>query len=253
MAGLLENKVVLVTGGGSGIGRAASLLIARQGAKVMIADYVPESAIRTVAIIKEAGGVADCIAADVSIPHQVEAMVARTVAIYGRLDGAFNNAGIEGKMADTAEYPEDVFDRIMAINLKGVWLCMKYEIPQMLRNGGGAIVNTASGAGLVGVPLLSAYNASKHGVVGLTKTAALEYAQKNIRVNCVCPGLIDTPMVRRMVDSGGMNEQEFVAAEPVRRMGKPEEIGEGVVFLLSDAASFITGHSMSIDGGYVAQ
>lgn len=253
MAGLLENKVVLVTGGGSGIGRAASLLIARQGAKVMIADYVSESAMKTVAMIKEAGGAADCIAADVSIPHQVEAMVARTVAAYGRLDGAFNNAGIEGKMADIAEYPEDVFDRIMAINLKGVWLCMKYEIPQMLKNGGGAIVNTASGAGLVGVPLLSAYNASKHGVVGLTKTAALEYAQKKVRVNCVCPGLIDTPMVRRMVDSGGMNEQEFVAAEPVRRMGKPEEIGEGVVFLLSDAASFVTGHSMSIDGGYVAQ
>jgi NAD(P)-dependent dehydrogenase (short-subunit alcohol dehydrogenase family) len=253
MAGSLENKVVLVTGGGSGIGRATSLLLARQGAKVMIADYVPDSALKTVAMIKEAGGIGDCIATDVSIPQQVQAMVAKTVETYGRLDGAFNNAGIEGKMADTVEYPEDVFDRIMAINLKGVWLCMKYEIPQMLKNGGGAIVNTASGAGLVGVPMLSAYNASKHGVVGLTKTAALEYAQKNIRVNCVCPGLIDTPMVRRMVDSGGMNEQEFVAAEPVRRMGKPEEIGEGVVWLLSDAASFVTGHSMSIDGGFVAQ
>jgi NAD(P)-dependent dehydrogenase (short-subunit alcohol dehydrogenase family) len=204
-------------------------------------------------MIKEAGGAADCIAADVSISKQVEAIVAKTVETYGRIDGAFNNAGIEGKMVDTAEYPEDVFDRIMAINLKGVWLCMKYEITRMLKSGGGAIVNTASGAGLVGVPMLSAYNASKHGVVGLTKTAALEYAQKNIRVNCVCPGVIDTPMVRRMVDSGGMNEQEFVAAEPVRRMGKPEEIGQGVVWLLSDAASFVTGHSMSIDGGYVAQ
>jgi NAD(P)-dependent dehydrogenase (short-subunit alcohol dehydrogenase family) len=253
MAGALENKVVLVTGGGSGIGRATSLLIAKQGAKVMIADYVPESALKTVAMIKDAGGTADCIAADVSFPKQVEAIVAKTVETYGRIDGAFNNAGIEGKMVDTVDYPEDVFDRIMAINLKGVWLCMKYEITQMLKSGGGAIVNTASGAGLVGVPMLSAYNASKHGVVGLTKTAALEYAQKNIRVNCVCPGLIDTPMVRRMVDSGGMNEQEFVAAEPVRRMGKPEEIGQGVVWLLSDAASFVTGHSMSIDGGYVAQ
>ena len=253
MAGALENKVVLVTGGGSGIGRATSLLIAKQGAKVMIADYVPDSALKTVTMIKDAGGTADCIAADVSIREQVEAIVAKTMETYGRIDGAFNNAGIEGKMVDTVEYPEDVFDRIMAINLKGVWLCMKYEISQMLKSGGGAIVNTASGAGLVGVPMLSAYNASKHGVVGLTKTAALEYAQKNIRVNCVCPGLIDTPMVRRMVDSGGMNEQEFVAAEPVRRMGKPEEIGHGVVWLLSDAASFVTGHSMSIDGGYVAQ
>ncbi|HZP46019.1 MAG TPA: glucose 1-dehydrogenase [Candidatus Binataceae bacterium] len=253
MAGVLDGKVILITGGGSGIGRATALLAARQGAKVMIADYVPESAVRTVAMIKEAGGTADCFAADVSLPRQVEAMVAKTVETYGRLDGAFNNAGIEGKMADTVDYPEDVFDRIMAINLKGVWLCMKHEIPQMLKQGGGAIVNTASGAGLVGVPMLSAYNASKHGVVGLTKTAALEYAQKNIRVNCVCPGLINTPMVARMVDSGGMNEQEFIAAEPVKRMGQPEEIGAGVIWLLSDAASFVTGHSMAIDGGFVAQ
>jgi NAD(P)-dependent dehydrogenase (short-subunit alcohol dehydrogenase family) len=180
-------------------------------------------------------------------------MITKTVETYGRLDGAFNNAGIEGKMADTIAYPEDVFDRVIAINLKGVWLCMKYEIPQMLKNGGGSIVNTASGAGLVGVEQLSAYNASKHGVVGLTKTAALEFAQKNIRVNCVCPGLINTPMVARMIDSGGMNEQEFLAAEPVGRMGRPEEIGEGVVWLLSDAASFVTGHALSIDGGYVAR
>jgi NAD(P)-dependent dehydrogenase (short-subunit alcohol dehydrogenase family) len=253
MAGILQGKVVLVTGGGSGIGRATSILLARQGARVMIADYVPEGAERTVKMIKEAGNEASCLTADVSITSQVEMMVNRTVATYGRLDGAFNNAGIEGKMVDTAEYPEEVFDRIIAINLKGVWLCMKYEIPQMLKNGRGAIVNTASGAGLVGVPQLSAYNASKHAVVGLTKTAALEFAQKNIRVNCVCPGLINTPMVARMVDSGGMNEQEFLAAEPVGRMGKPEEIGEGVVWLLSDAASFVTGHAMSIDGGFVAR
>ena len=253
MATSLQGKVVLVTGGGSGIGRATSMLLGRAGAKVMIADYVPDSAERTAKMIKEAGGEASCIGADVSITKQVEAMVNKTVETYGRLDGAFNNAGIEGKMTDTVDYPEDVFDRIMAINLKGVWLCMKYEIPAMLKAGGGSIVNTASGAGLVGVPQLSAYNASKHGVVGLTKTAALEFAQKNIRVNCVCPGLINTPMVARMIDSGGMNEQEFVASEPVKRMGKPEEIGEGVVWLLSDAASFVTGHSMSIDGGFVAQ
>ena len=253
MAQVLQGKVVLVTGGGSGIGRATSSLLAKAGAKVMIADYVPEGAERTVKMIKEAGGEASCIAADVSITRQVEMMVDKTVATYGRLDCAFNNAGIEGKMVDTAEYPEDVFDRIIAINLKGVWLCMKYEIPQMVKNGGGAIVNTASGAGLVGVAQLSAYNASKHGVVGLTKTAALEFAQKNIRVNCVCPGVINTSMVARMVDSRGMNEQELLAAEPVGRMGRPEEIGEGVVWLLSDAASFVTGHAMSIDGGFVAR
>ena len=170
-----------------------------------------------------------------------------------RLDPQLLVIALEGKMADTVAYPEDVFDRVIAINLKGVWLCMKYEIPQMLKNGGGSIVNTASGAGLVGVEQLSAYNASKHGVVGLTKTAALEFAQKNLRVNCVCPGLINTPMVARMIDSGGMNEQEFLAAEPVGRVGRPEEIGEGVVWLLSDAASFVTGHALSIDGGYVAR
>jgi NAD(P)-dependent dehydrogenase (short-subunit alcohol dehydrogenase family) len=253
MAGQLQDKVVLVTGGGSGIGRATSLLIAKAGAKVMIAEYVPESAERTVKMIKEAGGTANCIAADVSVPKQVEAMVAKTIETYGRLDCAFNNAGIEHKIVDTVMVTEDVFDRVIAINLKGVWLCMRAEIPQMLKQGGGTIVNTASGAGLVGVEGLSAYNASKHGVVGLTKTAALEYAQKNIRVNCVCPGLINTPMVARMIDSGGMDEQVFVAAEPVGRMGQPEEIGAGVLWLLSDAASFVTGHSMSIDGGYVAR
>jgi NAD(P)-dependent dehydrogenase (short-subunit alcohol dehydrogenase family) len=176
--------------------------------------------------VKDAGGEASCIGADVSITKQVEMMITKTVETYGRLDGAFNNAGIEGKMADTVAYPEDVFDRGIAINLKGVWLCMKYEIPQMRKSGGGSIVNTASGAGLVGVEQLSAYNASKHGVVGLTKTAALEFAQKNIQVNCVCPGLINTPMVARMIDSGGMNEQEFLAAEPVGRMGRPEEIAK---------------------------
>jgi NAD(P)-dependent dehydrogenase (short-subunit alcohol dehydrogenase family) len=253
MAGLLDGKVVLVTGGGSGIGRATAQLLAKQGAKVMIADYVPEGAERTVKLIKDAGGEASCTAADVSITKQVEAMISETIQAYGRLDGAFNNAGIEGKMADTVAYPEETYDRVIAINLKGVWLCMKYEIAQMLKQGGGAIVNTASAAGLVAVEGLSAYNAAKHGVVGLTKTAALEFAQKNIRVNCVCPGLINTPMVARMVDSGAMNEQEFIAAEPVARMGKPEEIGEGVVWLLSDAASFVTGHSMSIDGGWVAR
>lgn len=253
MAGKVQGKIALVTGGGSGIGRATAIALAREGAKVMIADYVPEGGDRTVKMIKEQGGEASFVHADVAITKQVEAMVNKTVETYGRLDLAFNNAGIEGRMADTVASTEENFDRIIAINLKGVWLCMKYEIPQMLKQGGGAIVNTSSGAGLVGVEGLSAYNASKHGVVGLTRTAALEFAQKNIRVNCVCPGLINTPMVARMIDSGGMNEQDFIAGEPVGRMGKPEEIGEGVVWLLSDAASFVTGHPLSIDGGWVAR
>jgi NAD(P)-dependent dehydrogenase (short-subunit alcohol dehydrogenase family) len=253
MAGSLEGKAVLVTGGGSGIGRATSLLLAKQGAKVMIADYVPEGAQKTVAMIKEAGGTADCLVADVSVTKQVEMMVAKTVETYGRIDGAFNNAGIEGKMAGTIDTSEENFDRTIAINLKCVWLCMKYEIPQMLKQGGGVIVNTASIAGLVGFEGLPAYNASKHGVVGLTKTAALEFAQKNIRVNCVCPGVIQTPMVARLMDGGGMNENDMRAGEPVGRFGQPQEIGEGVVWLLSDAASFVTGHSMVIDGGWIAR
>jgi NAD(P)-dependent dehydrogenase (short-subunit alcohol dehydrogenase family) len=254
MAVTLQGKVILVTGGGSGIGRATALRLAREGAKIMIADYVPDSAVKTVAMIKEAGGTADCFAADVSVTRQVEAMINKTVETYGRLDGAFNNAGIEGKMGtDTVTASEENFDRTIAINLKGVWLCMKYEIPQMLKQGVGAIVNTASVAGLVGIEGAAAYNASKHGVIGLTKTAALEYAQKNIRVNCVCPGAIQTPMTARIIDSGQMNEDDVSAFEPVGRWGQPSEIGEGVVWLLSDASSFVTGHSMVIDGGWVAR
>jgi NAD(P)-dependent dehydrogenase (short-subunit alcohol dehydrogenase family) len=253
MPGLVEGKVMLVTGGGSGIGRATALKLAQEGATVMIADYVQEGGERTVKMIKDSGGTASFIQADVSLGAQVEAMVAKTVQTYGRIDGAFNNAGIEGRMATTVETSEENFDRTIAINLKGVWLCMKYEIPQMLRQGGGSIVNTASVAGLVGIERLPAYNASKHGVVGLTRTAALEYATKNIRVNCVCPGAIRTPMTERIIDSGGMSEQEAIAAEPVGRWGKPEEIAQGVVWLLSDSASFVTGHPMTIDGGWVAR
>lgn len=253
MAGQLQGKIALVTGGGSGIGRATALRLAREGAKVMIADYIPDSAERTVKMVKDAGGEASCVAADVSITKQVEAMVAKTVETYGRIDCAFNNAGIEGRMATTADCTEENFDRIIAINLKGVWLCMKYEIPQMLKQGGGSIVNTASVAGLVAFERLPAYNASKHGVIGLTRTAAIEYAQKNIRVNCVCPGVIRTPMVERLLDSGGMNETELQAGEPVGRMGKPEEIAEGVLWLFSDASSFVTGHPLAVDGGWVAR
>lgn len=253
MAGQLQGKIALVTGGGSGIGRATALRLAREGAKVMIADYIPDSAERTVKMIKDAGGEASCVAADVSVTKQVEAMVAKTVETYGRIDCAFNNAGIEGRMATTADCTEENFDRIIAINLKGVWLCMKYEIPQMLKQGGGSIVNTASVAGLVAFERLPAYNASKHGVIGLTRTAAIEYAQKNIRVNCVCPGVIRTPMVERLLDSGGMNETELQAGEPVGRMGKPEEIAEGVLWLFSDASSFVTGHPLAVDGGWVAR
>jgi NAD(P)-dependent dehydrogenase (short-subunit alcohol dehydrogenase family) len=253
MAGLLQGKVALVTGGGSGIGRATSIRLAQEGAKVMIADYVPEGAEKTVKMIKDSGGQASCIAADVSVTKQVEMIIDKTVQTYGRIDCAHNNAGIEGKFADTTQCTEDNWDRVIAIDLKAVWLCMKYEIPQMLKQGGGAIVNTASIAGLLGFTGAAAYVAAKHGVVGLTRTAALEYAQKNIRVNCVCPGVIRTPMVERALDGGGLTEGDVIMAEPIGRMGKPEEIAAGVLWLLSDASSFVTGHPLTIDGGWVAR
>jgi NAD(P)-dependent dehydrogenase (short-subunit alcohol dehydrogenase family) len=253
MAASMAGKVALITGGGSGIGRATALRVAREGVKIMIADYNPDGAVKTVAMIKEAGGTGDCVAADVTVAGQVEMMVNKTIETYGRLDYAFNNAGIEGTMADTAGYPEDSFDRVIATNLKAVWLCMKYEIPQMLKGGSGVIVNTASVLGLVGIEMAAAYNAAKHGVVGLTKTAALEFAQKNIRVNCVCPGFIRTAMVERALDRGALGEEMMVALEPMGRIGRPEEIAEGVYWLFSDAASFVTGHSLAIDGGFVAR
>lgn len=250
MAGLVEGKVALVTGGGSGIGRQACLVFAREGAKVVVSDVAVAGGEETVNLIKQAGGEATFIKANVSQEAEVEALIAKTAETYGRLDCAYNNAGIAGRTARVADDTEENWDRILAINLKGVWLCLKYEILQMLKQGGGAIVNTASGAGLIGVRRTGAYVASKHGVVGLTKTAALEYAKSNIRVNAVCPGPIDTPMLRgasdRVIDA-------MAAAQPNGRLGQPQEIAEAVVWLCSDAASFVTGHPMPVDGGYVAQ
>ena len=251
--GQLDGKVALITGAGSGIGRASALAFAREGAKVAVADIVVEGGEETVRLVKEAGGEAFFIQVDVSNAADVEAMVNTVVDTYGRIDCAYNNAGIEGRLVSTDEYPEDVFDKVIDINLTGVWLCMKYELPHMLKQGGGAIVNTASGAGLIGVAGMSAYVASKHGVVGLTKTAALEYAKSGIRVNAVCPGVIQTPMMERITADQPQLGEAVVAAEPVGRAGKPEEIAESVVWMCSDAASFVTGHAMSVDGGYVAQ
>ena len=251
--GQLDGKVALITGAGSGIGRASALAFAREGAKVAVADIVVEGGEETVRMVKEAGGEAFFIKVDVSDAADVEAMVNTVVDTYGRIDCAYNNAGIEGRLASTDEYPEDVFGKVIDINLTGVWLCMKYELPHMLKQGSGAIVNTASGAGLIGVAGMSAYVASKHGVVGLTKTAALEYAKSGIRVNAVCPGLIQTPMVERITNDQPQLGEALVAAEPIGRVGRPEEIAESVVWMCSDAASFVTGHAMSVDGGYVAQ
>jgi NAD(P)-dependent dehydrogenase (short-subunit alcohol dehydrogenase family) len=253
MAGRVAGKVALVTGSGSGIGRATALAFAREGAKVVIADVVVAGGEETVRMIKAAGGEAIFVKADVSKTAEVEAMIKKAIETYGRLDCAFNNAGIEGAMAPTVDCTEENWDRVIAIDLKGVWLCMKYEIPQMLKQGGGAIVNTASVAGLVGFQGIPAYVAAKHGVNGLTKTAALEYAKSGIRVNAVCPGVIQTPMVERFFQANPQASEGMSALEPVGRLGKPEEIAEAVVWLCSDAASFVTGLPMAVDGALTAQ
>jgi NAD(P)-dependent dehydrogenase (short-subunit alcohol dehydrogenase family) len=253
MAGRVEGKVALVTGGASGIGRATALTFAREGAKLVVADMNAEGGQQTVHMITENGGEAIFVKTDVSKTVAVQALISKVVETYGRLDCAHNNAGISsGVRALTADYPEERWQQVLAVNLTGVWLCMKYEIVQMLHHGGGAIVNTASIAGLVGGAGGAAYTASKHGVVGLTKTAALEYAQQGIRVNCICPGYIQTPMTASNL-SDPERQAQIIAREPIGRVGTPEEVAETVVWLCSDAASFVTGHAMTVDGGYVAQ
>jgi NAD(P)-dependent dehydrogenase (short-subunit alcohol dehydrogenase family) len=250
LSGLLKDKVGLIAGGAVGIGRATAQIFAREGAKVVVADILVEEGQETVRLIKEAGGEATFVECDVSQAMQVKALVDKTIEIHGRLDCAFNNAGIEGSVSSTADCTEENWDSIVATNLRGEWLCMKYEIPQMLKQGGGAIVNTASVGGLVGLPGLSAYCASKGGVVKLTKVAALEYAKSNIRINAICPGGVRTGMSKRLAKQPQMGE---TLPAPMRRWAKAEEIGEAVAWLCSDAASFVTGHAMAADGGFVAQ
>ena len=254
MAGILDGKVALVTGGGGGIGRAASLALAREGARVAVADFAAAAAHDTVALIHADGGQAITLTGDVTRAGDVSAMIADTITAYGRLDCAFNNAGIAPYQVNasgkkTAEWSEESFDRMIAVNLKGVWLCMKEEIPRMQQQGGGAIVNTASIAGLIGLVTSSAYVAAKHGVIGLTKTAALEYADAKIRVNAVCPGFIKTQMTEDTMRRRG---ETIIGQIPFRRMGEPGEIAEMVVWLCSDRASYVTGAAYNVDGGWMA-
>lgn len=250
----LRNKIVLVTGGASGIGKAAALTLVAQGAKVAIADVKVDRGTELAHDIEVAGGRAIFIKCDVSQVGQVEELIAKTVREFGRIDCAFNNAGIEGEQANTAECTEHNFDRVIAVNLKGVWLCMRHEIQQMLRQEhGGSIVNMASVAGLVGFANLPAYVASKHAIVGLTRSAALEFAKHRIRINAICPGVIHTEMIDRLTGNDSAVEQQFIDLEPMGRMGTPEEIAAGAVWLCSKDASFVTGHAMAVDGGFVAQ
>ncbi len=249
----LDGKIALITGGGSGIGRETAVLFAQHGAKIAIADLNAAGGRETVQMITDVGGSAFFVQTDVSQAAHVENMVDEVVGEYGRLDIAFNNAGIEGAPVRTADVGEAEFDLIMAINVKGVWLCMKFELRQMLLQGSGVIINAASVAGLIGAHSMPAYAASKHAVVGLTRTAAVEYARKGIRVNAVCPAIIRTPMVERAIAQLPQLEQGAIQNNPSRRLGQPREVAEAVLWLASDASSFTTGATLTVDGGLTAQ
>jgi NAD(P)-dependent dehydrogenase (short-subunit alcohol dehydrogenase family) len=252
--GTYAGKVAFVTGAAGGIGRAAALAFARAGASVVVADVSEKDNQETARLIEEQGGRALAVRCDVTRTEDVKAALDKTVETFARLDCAFNNAGIEPrKPAPTADYDLEEWDRIIDIDLRGIFLCMKYEIPLMLKQGGGAIVNTSSGAGVIGIKGSPAYTAAKHGVIGLTRAAALDYAAQNIRVNAVCPGYIDTPMMDRFTGGTAAGRAVVISEEPIGRMGRPEEIANAVLWLCSDAAGFVVGSAMVIDGGQTIQ
>jgi len=248
-----EGKVALVTGGGSGIGRATALAFAREGAQVVIGNRNAKRGEETVAMIQKAGGTASFKRTDVLVTKDIEALVNHAVSEYGGLDLAFNNAGVEGEVAPLTQQTEAQYDAVMDVNVKGVWLSMKYEIPQMLKRGGGANVNCSSVAGLIGFPNMAIYMASKHAVIGLTKVAALEFSAQGIRINAVNPAVIDTEMVDRLAEGLSMKKDELVQFHPIGRLGRVEEIAEAVLWLCSGKSSFVTGHSLIVDGGFTAR
>jgi NAD(P)-dependent dehydrogenase (short-subunit alcohol dehydrogenase family) len=249
---MANQKVAIITGGSSGIGRATAVALAKEGVRVVIAARRPTEGDGTLRLVKQAGSDGIFVKTDVANENDIKALVEKTVKTYGRLDYAFNNAGIIENLTPFTDQASNVFDNIMNINVKGIWMSMKYEIPQMLKNGGGAIVNTSSGLGVIGMRQMPIYVASKHAVLGLTKSAALEYAKSGIRINAIAPGVIDTDMVS---DFGGDKHfrETMNAMHPIGRIGKPEEIADAVIWLLSDKASFVTGHTLLIDGGLVSR